>query len=508
MLTVSIAGPCRRFTQECTNSSGFVEKHTCQERAAWVLVYPLPTAKLTFHRRVGNEVDRHLEEGGLSDEDYHTLMTVRSYVHEEVEQGPSRVHLATGQGNITELREALQEQPWAIDTLYRGDAPIHVAVLRNDTTSLSMLMAAGANVNCRDRLGLTPLMFASKLEGTECMNMLLADPRCRSHVNQGDVEDMTALHYAAREGGPANIASLLAAGASVKVVDSGDWTPLHQVARNRRFTRSKAIEVVHLFQSHQANLDVLNDNGSSPFHVALLKSKLPILRALVEAGASTRLVDDTGENTLHLAAQHCNRDCINYLAELDLGVDAMLCNYVGNTAWAEFLLTTNLTDWEISPITCRRPSLAARDAFAKLFFRVLLQNLTHRLDLTARLRRAAEQRDEAASCTQLDLLIQESKLTHRKDLASWYRGIRSYVLGGSWELAMEEIEGDIEETETQLQPTRMVVERYSESFAMVSRFLRNGPYWFREWLRSGKFSRDAADDDWVLLGADETGQAF
>lgn len=91
--------------------------------------------------------------------------------------------------------------------VYAGDTPLHGAAARHDPALVRTLLAAGADVNARNRRGAQPLHYAvDAMPGSRCW-----DP------------------VAQRE----TVALLLAARADPNAIDKNGTSPLHRAVRNR-----------------------------------------------------------------------------------------------------------------------------------------------------------------------------------------------------------------------------------------------------------------------------------
>jgi ankyrin repeat protein len=109
----------------------------------------------------------------------------------------------------------------------RGSQPIHVATRLNLIRTVRCLVEAGAALDGRDELDLTPLMIAchnGRVKGSAIALLLL---EAGANVNEVRAADgITALHWAAENAQPAVVEALLAAGAPVDGPPDADMTPL------------------------------------------------------------------------------------------------------------------------------------------------------------------------------------------------------------------------------------------------------------------------------------------
>jgi ankyrin repeat protein len=104
------------------------------------------------------------------------------------------IHDAARLGTQTEVERILKETPAMRDvaTASLGSTPLHFAALNENSGPLKALIAAGANVNVRDKSGATPLHMAAFATRTEHAKLLLktgADPYIKTDLGR-DVMSM------------------------------------------------------------------------------------------------------------------------------------------------------------------------------------------------------------------------------------------------------------------------------------------------------------------------------
>ncbi|MDO5464405.1 MAG: ankyrin repeat domain-containing protein, partial [Akkermansia sp.] len=128
---------------------------------------------------------------------------------------------------LQEARRLLQEQNISQDEY---DAKLRECSEKGEAELVSLLIAAGANVNKADKYGWTPLCNAAHKGRTECVRLLLAAPGI--DVNKAEKDGETPLYRAACNGHTECVKLLLAApGIDVNKADNDGWTPL-KVAEN------------------------------------------------------------------------------------------------------------------------------------------------------------------------------------------------------------------------------------------------------------------------------------
>ncbi len=200
-------------------------------------------------------------------------------------------------------------------------------------------LAAGADVNARDRNGNTPLLFATEMLGggadespaskdPAVVTLLLeagADVNARNEVRS------TPLHHAAwgkrveiatnsvdLVENPPIVAALLAAGADANARDNGGSTPLHHAAA------VEGLETVAMLLEAGADIHARTNSGNSPLlRAADLGFENPeILETLVEAGADVNDQNEHGISVLLSVLRYADDQDIDVVRRLlDLGAD-------------------------------------------------------------------------------------------------------------------------------------------------------------------------------------------
>lgn len=145
----------------------------------------------------------------------------------------------------------------------------------------------GANANAATTEGscfYTPLLWAVQGESEEVVKLLLERG---AQINLG-VPNFTALHLATEKDDEEMIKLLLEHGANTELREDMGLTPL-LIARGKR--------AVRLLLDHGANIDARHvgpvNGGMTALHLAAMREQEPIVRLLLERGASI-LVDKDG----------------------------------------------------------------------------------------------------------------------------------------------------------------------------------------------------------------------
>ena len=154
-----------------------------------------------------------------------------------------------------------------------GFTPLLFAARSGDAASADLLLAAGARVDDPAPTGVTPLVLAAHSGNRDVAALLLdrgADPNAAG-------AGYTALHAAVLRGDVRVVEALLARGAKVDA-------PLERGTPVRRYSQDFAFSA-----------DLI---GATPFWLAARYGDVPIMRALAEARADTRVIGPDGSNAL------------------------------------------------------------------------------------------------------------------------------------------------------------------------------------------------------------------
>lgn len=187
---------------------------------------------------------------------------------------------------------------------------LHAAAHKGEVAQIAKLAASGARLDARDAHGRTPVHVAAFARQREAIRAL-ASAGAKLELLENDRYD--AITIAAVAGDEETLRTLIALGASAKLVTSRyDGTALIAAAHLGHAGVVKQLIAAGAPLDHVNNLHwtaliesiVLGDGG--PRHVQTL-------RALVAAGASTKLADRHGQTPLKLARSRGFKEMVEIL---------------------------------------------------------------------------------------------------------------------------------------------------------------------------------------------------
>ncbi len=188
---------------------------------------------------------------------------------------------------------------------------LHHAAVLGDTTAVRLLLAAGADIEARNRLGEVPLHFA--LGHLDTLNTLVesgANPLAR------DEWENTLLHMATCWDELPVLQRALELVQDVAVRDEFGYTPLHYAAR-----RDNPVALRFLLEAG-ADINARSDDGTTPLMSAAKEGADAAVEYLLQAGADALLVDAHGWNALHCAAWNACTSLIQPLLQAGIPIDS------------------------------------------------------------------------------------------------------------------------------------------------------------------------------------------
>ncbi|GAB6033203.1 hypothetical protein CHUAL_012808 [Chamberlinius hualienensis] len=241
--------------------------------------------------------------------------------------------------------------------------PLHYAAELGGTDVIQILLDAGCRVNVADSENMTPLYLAASRGNLEAIIKLL---KAGCQVDRKLASDKTTpLHIAASRGYPKVVEALIQYGAHIDTLDTSDKTPLllavnranHEVVQillnkgakvnieeihgytplaeaiwkkdeflvgmllnvGAKVTRSHFLlhycvmhrncRLVQLLLASGCLVNVRDDNGDTPLHIATRTGEVAIMELLLQYGANTNYPNTvTGTTSLHEAVEGI-RDC-------------------------------------------------------------------------------------------------------------------------------------------------------------------------------------------------------
>ena len=229
------------------------------------------------------------------------------------------LHAASRQGHV-EILHLLLEHCAEVDARdVRDQTPLHLAIDLKYLEVIRMLIESNADKNARDIKGRTPLhRLLDEVAvdgGFDVAKFLLghgADPCTK------DNDLSTPLHAASYTGNLKTVQLLLKHGADIHIHarNKKGQTPLHKILDELRDPHSDIYEdTIRLLLEHGVDIDVLDDDRSTPLHVAAHHGSATAARVLLKHGANIQLKNKRGRTPFEVALSAGNRGLMQLLSE-------------------------------------------------------------------------------------------------------------------------------------------------------------------------------------------------
>ncbi|HEY0455851.1 MAG TPA: ankyrin repeat domain-containing protein [Verrucomicrobiae bacterium] len=114
---------------------------------------------------------------------------------------------------------------------------------------------------------------------------------------------------------------LCISGCFLRQLPHSDYRPIHQAAAG-----CNATLVAQILSTNPGALNITEDGGRTPLHVASARCCTNVIFILLEKGASVELKGKTGETPLHVAAQEGCIDAVTMLLKSGAKINARDAN--------------------------------------------------------------------------------------------------------------------------------------------------------------------------------------
>jgi ankyrin repeat protein len=195
-------------------------------------------------------------------------------------------HLANYGGNLT-----------AEDGSVEGNSTIHFAVIHGQEEITRWLLDNGVCVNTANKIGVTPLAYAT-LYGYTRLVQILVEKGANVNYQISGFNNATPLHLALRGGNQDVVRMLMNCGADPDILCSNNHTPVHWAALRGNLQNLKIME------TYGAKLSIrTNDKcGYQPIHLAAGCGHTALVQWFLNNGAAVECPTNYGFTPLHLAA--------------------------------------------------------------------------------------------------------------------------------------------------------------------------------------------------------------
>ena len=250
------------------------------------------------------------------------LLQSKAVIEAKDLNGMTPLLLATQSGHTTVAQLLLQSRADVEARNKYGETPLLQAVESGHTAIAQLLLQCQADIEARDRHEETPVFKAVTKRKVDTVRFFL---QLGADINAKDLLGEAPLARSIRISDEPMAQMLIEEGASIRELDRHGNTALHYAAGSRLGAVVSRLLEMGLY------IDATNIHGSTPLHVAI-KPQFPIsanegeyfhiVQLLVDAGADVEMSDDGGRTPLHLAAQEADKASVQILLNRGANIKA------------------------------------------------------------------------------------------------------------------------------------------------------------------------------------------
>lgn len=178
---------------------------------------------------------------------------------------------------------------------------------------MKFILIIGANVNCQDAEGNTPLILACKYNHHDLVKMLTNVAKI--DVDLANYNGDTALHIACASHMRSAVIILLALGASVECRNKTGHTPVFTACM---FGDIQILQLL-LYNSKHNFINDHDKDGNSPLMAAIQSSDCTkeLVEFLLSLNPDLQMCNHQGNNVLHLFSSECDSEILELIINQD-----------------------------------------------------------------------------------------------------------------------------------------------------------------------------------------------
>lgn len=188
-----------------------------------------------------------------------------------------------------------------------GETSLHLAARFARADAAKRLLDAGADANCQDTTGRTPLHAAVAADAMGVFQILLRNRATNLNARMHD--GTTPLILAARLAIEGMVEDLITADADINAADNSGKTALHWAAAVNN------VDAVNILLMHHANRDAQDDKDETPLFLAAREGSFEAGKALLDNFANREITDHMDRLPRDVATERIHHDIVRLLDE-------------------------------------------------------------------------------------------------------------------------------------------------------------------------------------------------
>jgi ankyrin repeat-rich membrane spanning protein len=188
---------------------------------------------------------------------------------------------------------------------------MHLAADKGYAPLLKLLHQAKANIDIKDNVGWTPMMWAARSGHLPCVQFLVEQGAKIECMDDG--LDKPSFMIAAINGHTDVVSYLLNVGANVDAVNWKGRTQLAEISSSKKCQAT----VMRLLLDHGANIDAQDNAGRTALINATLAENIDAVKLLLENGANTMIRNKNNQTALDIATHYYFNKIANLIRHHD-----------------------------------------------------------------------------------------------------------------------------------------------------------------------------------------------